>query len=208
MLAMSLVSAHKDFLRFFQVLDPAGNPSLYTPWQGNVVRQSTPRWMSRPYRFTGLGSALAGARWTVKGLMPTVYASTDPLTLNAEAYHKGLRYGWSPADFHSQLLVGMHWQLQAVLDLTAPDTLAALKLTTKELLRVDWQFEQAAGREPLSQALARAAFEHLAEGLVVPSARHKGGVNIAFFPTHRRPGTVIQTLDEAALPPDMHGLVP
>ena len=36
-------------------------------------------------------------------------------------------------------------------------------------------------REALTQAIARAAFEHLAEGLVMPSARLKGGVNIHYL---------------------------
>src|SRR5256885_1874032 len=103
---MPLVSAHKDFPQFFKVLDPNSNPGLYTAWKGDVVRQSVPRWMSRPYRL---------------------------------------------------------------------------------------------------KAIARAAFEQLAEGLIVPSARLKGGVNIVFFPSHRRDGTLIQTLDEANVP-FTHGL--
>ena len=57
----------------------------------------------------------------------------------------------------------------------------------------------------MTQAIARAAFEHLAEGLIVPSARLKGGVNVVCFPTHRQNGTLIQTLDEANVP-FTHGL--
>ncbi len=170
-----------------------------------MVRQSAPRWMSRPYRLTGLGSALGGARWSVKGLMPTIYASTDPATLSAEANYKGLRYGWTPADFHARLTVGMHWELQAVVDLTAVATLKDLGVTANEIVGVDWYAEQSAGREAVTQAIARAAFEQLAEGLVVPSARRLGGVNIVYYPSHRRDGTLIQTLNAAALPPDMHG---
>ncbi len=66
---MPFITAHQKFPQFFNALDPKVNPGLYTPWQGNVVRQSAPRWMARPYRFTGTGSVLAGARWSVKGLM-------------------------------------------------------------------------------------------------------------------------------------------
>ena len=80
---MALVTAHNDFTHFFKVLS---NPAWFATWKGDVIRQSTPRWMSRPYRFTGVGSVFAGARWSVKSLMPTIYASTDPVTLNAEAY--------------------------------------------------------------------------------------------------------------------------
>jgi len=55
--------------------------------------------------------------------MPTIYASTDPVTLNAEAYYKGCVMAGPKADFNAQLMVGMHWELQAVVDLTAPATL-------------------------------------------------------------------------------------
>jgi len=140
--------------------------------------------------------------------MPTIYASTDPATLSAEAYYKGLRHGWTKADFNAQLMVGMHWELQAVVDLTAPATLKALKVTKREIVSCDWYAEQTAGREPVTQAIGRAAFENLAEGLIVPSARRKGGVNIVYYPSHRLDGSVIQTLNPAALPPDMHGLDP
>lgn len=199
---MPFVTTHKDFPRFFNVLS---NPARLSTWNGDVVRQGVPRWLSRPYRFTGVGSAYAGARWSVRGLMPTVYASTDPATLAAEANYKGLRHGWTAADFNARLTIGMHWELQAVVDLTNAATLKALKVTTKEIVICDWETEQANGDEPVTQAIARAAFESLAEGLIVPCARRKGGVNIVFYPSHRRDGTVIQTLNEAAIP-FMHGL--
>lgn len=170
-----------------------------------MVRQSAPRWQSKPYRFTGVGSALAGARWSAQFLMPTVYASTHPDTLHAEAYYKGRRYGWSPADFKTQLIIGMHWELQAVVDLTSPTTLKALGVKKSEILKCAWYAEQQAGNEPVTQAIARAAFEHCAEGLVVPSARHSGGVNIVYYPPHRRDGTLIETLDEGNIP-FLHGL--
>ena len=79
---------HKDFPHFFKVLS---DPAWLTAWKGEVARQSTPRWMSRPYRFTGAGSVLAGGRWSLKGLMPTICASTEPVTLSAEAYYKIIR---------------------------------------------------------------------------------------------------------------------
>jgi RES domain-containing protein len=195
-------TAHEEFPHFFKVLS---DPAWLTPWKGEVVRQSAPRYLSRPYRFTGIGSVFAGARWSVKSLMPTIYASTDPATLAAEANYKGLRYGWTAADFKAQLRVGMHWEIQAMVDLTSTPMLRALKVSKKEITACDWAAEQAAGREPVTQAIARAAFEHMAEGLIVPSARRAGGVNIVFYPSHRRDGTVIQTLDESNIP-FVHGL--
>ena len=197
------MNPHNDFLRLFDVLK--NHPGLFTARKEDVYRQGLPRWMSLPYRFTGVGSVLTGARWSVKGLMPALYASTDPATLSAEAYYKCARYGWTPAQFQPQLVIHMRWELQKMLDLTNAATLKALKLTTREIQTCDWFAEQTAGRESVTQAVARAAFENLAEGLVVPSARRAGGVNLVYFPAHRLPGTVIQTLNEPAIP-FLHGL--
>ncbi len=197
------MTPHNDFLRFFDVLK--NNPALFTARKEDVYRQGLPRWMSLPYRFTGVGSVFTGARWSVKELMPTVYASTELRTLLAEAYYKARRYGWRPAQFQPQLTVLMHWELQSVVDLTNATTRRALKVTKNAIVSCDWSAEQASGTEPVTQAIARAAFENLAEGLVVPSARRKGGVNLVYYPTHRRDGTVIQTLNEANIPV-VHGL--
>jgi RES domain-containing protein len=199
---MSLMP-HGNFAHFYGVLSII--PGLFTPWKGDVLRQAPPRWLSRPYRFTGAGSVLVGGRWSVKNLTPTIYSSTDPDTLNAEVYYKGRRYGWTQADFKAQLKIGMHWELQAVVDLTDAGTLRLLKVKKSDLLGCDWVGEQGAGREALTQALARAAFENLAEGLVVPSARHSGGINVVYYPSHKRDGTMIQTLDESSIP-FLHGL--
>jgi len=197
------MTPHPDFARFFNALQ--NNPDLFTPFQADVYRQTLPRFMSLPYRFTGVGSVLSGGRWGVQRLMPAVYASTDLQTLTAEAYYRGRLYGWMPQQFKTQLVVTMRWELQAVLDLTAPATLKLLKVKNAEILACDWLAEQSALREAITQAIARAAFENQAEGMVVPSARRSGGINVVYYPTHRRSGTGIQTRDEANIP-FMHGL--
>lgn len=202
------MTAHPRFSELFRILDPQANPGLFTHWSGNVVRGAPPRWMSTPYRFTGVGAVLAGARWSVRSLMPAVYASTDPLTLAAELHHKAAKYGLTASDFHSRMTVGMHWEFQAVVDLTAGAVLAALDASISELTNCNWETEQAEGREALTQAIGRAAFERLAEGLVLPSARRSGGINVVFFPGHRRDGTRLRVLDPQTLPPDMPGLEP
>jgi RES domain-containing protein len=191
------MTPHNDFQNFYNVL---ADPRYFTPWQGNVVRKQAPRWLSRPYRFTGLGSVRVGGRYSVKGLMPSVYASDNPATLDAELNYKGLKYGWQPSDFTTLLQIGMRWKLQAVIDLSSRAVLASLGVTGQALSACDWEGEQMADREPLTQAIARAAFERFAEGLVVPSARRLGGLNVVYFPTHRRDGTEILTNDEANIP--------
>lgn len=202
------MTAHPRFSDFFRILDPRVNPGLYSNWSGDIVRGTPPRWASTPYRLTGVGAVLVGARWSVRSLMPAVYASTDPMTLNAELHYKGAKYGWSAASFHPQLTLGMRWELQAVVDLTSAAVVGALGLSNADLTGCDWETEQRADREALTQAIGRAAFERLAEGLIVPSARRPGGINVVFFPGHRRDGTTLRVLGAQALPPDMHGLDP
>ncbi|RYF94942.1 MAG: RES domain-containing protein, partial [Chitinophagaceae bacterium] len=69
----------------------------------------------------------------------------------------------------------------------------------------DWDGEQKAEREALTQAIARATFERMAEGLVVPSAQAPGGVNVVYFPCHRREESTLITYGEEDIP-HMHGL--
>lgn len=188
---------------FFEML--VQQPHLFVPWEGNVLRQAAPRWVSEPYRYTGVGAVLTGGRWNVQHLFPALYGSLDPVTLAAEANYKGRLYGWAEGDFLPQTKIGMRWKLQRVLLLNDAAVLQVFGVSEAELVQCDWAAEQKAGREALTQALARAAFEHLAEGLLVPSARQAGGLNVVYFPTHRLPGSEIETLGAATIP-FVHGL--
>lgn len=51
-------TAHPRFPEFYAAM---ANLALFIPWKGDVVRQAAPRYMSLPYRFTGVGSVKAGA---------------------------------------------------------------------------------------------------------------------------------------------------
>src|SRR5437870_2497301 len=152
------MNPHERFPSFFNVLK--SNPALFISRAEDVFQQGVPQWISRPYRFTGVGSVVKGARWSVKGLMPTLYGSTELMTLAAEAYYKSQRAGWTPAQFQPQLTIHMRWELQAVVDLTNAATLSVLNVTTNDIVTCDWETEQAEGNEPVTQAIARAAFEN------------------------------------------------
>jgi RES domain-containing protein len=195
-------NAHPDFPRIYTVLKGGG---LFSPWQGDVLRAVEPRWVSRPYRFTGAGSLLSGGRWNNPRLIPAVYFSTSVEALNAEAESWAKRHGFKVADLKPQTRITVRLELQAILDLTQPHTLAGLGLSSAQLTDCDWKAEQDAGREALTQAVGRAAFECLSEAIAVPSTRHSGGVNVILFPSHRRDGSVIQARDEASIP-FVHGL--
>jgi RES domain-containing protein len=172
-------------------------------WSGDVFRATLPKWMSRPYRLTGVGSVLSGGRWNVKSLVPVMNFGTTAAVTAAEADAKAIRNGWPPGSLSPQTRVAFHLQLQSVLDFTNAAALRALGIKKTELTGCDWEAEQTAGREALTQALA--AFETYAEGLIVPSARLKGGVNVVVFPAHLMSGSTIAAQDEANIP-FMHGL--
>jgi hypothetical protein len=61
--------------------------------------------------------------------------------------------------------------------------------TRKELAAVDWESEQEAGNEALTQAIGRLAFEEELEALIVPSSRVVGGKNLVLFPGRRIAGS-------------------
>ncbi len=193
---------HPDFPRLFSALSGG---SLFASWTGDVLRAALPRWVSQPYRHTGVGALLTGGRFNSPKLIPALYFSTSVETLNAEAEAWAQRYGWKVADLKAQTRFTARLELKAMLDLTAPATRTALGLTAVDLTTCDWKADQDAKREALTQAVGRAAFEHMAEGLVVPSARRPGGINVVVFPGHRRDGSRIVVKDEADIP-FMHGL--
>ena len=192
------------FNEFFEALNRPKN-TLLTAKEFDVWRQSAPNWMSRAYRFTGVGAVLTGGRWNVPKVIPAVYGSTNVDTMHAEVYARAHAFGWSREDLRPQLIVAMNWKLQAVLDLTLAETLDALAVKQENLLWCDWKKDQLDGREPLTQAIARAAFECLAEGLVAPSARQPDGVNVVLFPSNLRQGSLVTTHHEEDIP-FMHGL--
>ena len=111
----------------------------------------------------------------MKNLVPVMNFGATAAVCAAEADAKAIRNGWPPGSFSPQTRVAFHLQLQAVLDFTNAAAIRALGIKKTELMGCDWEAEQTAGREALTQALARAAFETYAEGLIVPSARLKGG---------------------------------
>jgi RES domain-containing protein len=195
---------NSDFPRWYAILsDPAAAPRV--PWAGDVFRATLPKWMSKPYRLTAVGSVLTGGRWNVRSLVPALNFGTTADVTAAEADAKARRSGWPPGALSPQTRVAFQLDLRAILDLTDVAVLKALRLRKRDLVDCDWEAEQLAGREALTQAVARAAFETFAEGLLVPSARLAGGVNVIVFPTHLQPPSSIQPLHEAAIP-FVHGL--
>ena len=201
---MPAPTPHPQFAHFFAALSGAGALPRVA-FVGDVFRSTAPRWMSRPYRLTGVGSLLAGGRWNVRNLIPAVYFGATAAVAAAEADAKAIRNGWPPGSLHPQTRAVFHLDLHSVLDLRDPVVRRGLGVSVTALVRCDWEAEQAAGREALTQAVGRAAFETLAEGLVVPSAQVPRGFNVVLFHAHLQPASIV-TVHQSHQIPFVHGL--
>lgn len=78
------------------------------------------------------------------------------------------------------ILFSVSYQLQAVVDLTVPQTQRDLGIALDELL-VDWRPLVKRGETPLTHRIGRAARGAGAEALIVPSAKSPGTANIAII---------------------------
>src|SRR4051812_38663504 len=103
---------HPDFAKWYGIL--SGPATLArVPWAGDVFRTTLPKWMSRPYRLTAVGSVLSGGRWNVKGLVPALYFGTTAAVTAAEADAEAIANGWpAPGSFSPQTRAGFHVSLQ------------------------------------------------------------------------------------------------
>jgi RES domain-containing protein len=98
-----------------------------------------------------------------------------------------------------RLLVAIDLSLEAIFDLTDSSIRRRLGLTIDGLKEEDWRKTQERGAESLTQAIGRAVFSNGGEGLVVPSARVVGGVNVVYFPENQRKGSHVAVLDSEKL---------
>src|SRR4051794_7578588 len=98
---------HPMFGSWYAILSGADRPTR-SKWSGDVFRAALPKWMSRPYRLTGVGSVLTGGRWNVKSLVPPMNFGTTAAVTAAEADAKAIRSGWPPGSLSPQTRVAFH----------------------------------------------------------------------------------------------------
>ncbi|MCU0692803.1 MAG: RES family NAD+ phosphorylase [Polyangiaceae bacterium] len=87
------------------------------------------------------------------------------------------------------VFVAVAVELQAVVDLTDREMQRILGVTARVMRSTPWRALQEQGPEALTQALGRIAWEERLEGILVPSARAAGAVNVVLFPARRRAGS-------------------
>jgi RES domain-containing protein len=156
-------------------------------WTGELYRSASPRYANKDDIITGAGSRTAGARWNPPGSFSTVYASLDVETALAEALAHFRHYGLRISKAMPRVLVSLEVKLRRVFDLTDGGVRRALGVSEKRFLVEPWREEQRRGREALTQAVGRLAYDADLEGLLVPSAARKGGVNLIIFPANLDP---------------------
>ena len=107
----------------------------------------------------------------------------------AESLAQHRHYGIPDADALPRILLAIDARLGACVDLTDGRARRTLRVSRRRMRNEPWRRKQNAGREALTQAIGRAAFEAGLEALLVPSAAVAGGSNLLVFPALLRPGS-------------------
>jgi RES domain-containing protein len=128
-----------------------------------------------------------GARWNPPGV-GAIYSSLERATALAEAEHQIALQPLRPSA--RRTVYTLEVELASALDLTSVDLLAAVGVSEEDLEALDFAPCQLVGG-------AVAWLDH--DGLLVPSARRKGGTNVVIFPTAQEPEQDWAILDEEVL---------
>ena len=177
----------------------AKNLELLRPWQGAAYRVTSLEYPSPKSILLGQGSFLHGGRWNARGSFRAVYGSTEDTVAVAES-RATADYLRVPMPFPTpRLLVAIELDLEAVLDLTSEEVRAKLEIGASELAEEDWRQIQETGEESLTQAIGRAVFLERGEGLLVPSARVPGGINVVYLPENLRSSSKVTVLEAEKL---------
>ena len=108
-------------------------------------------------------------------------------------------YAGMPYPFRTpRLLVTIELSLRRVLDLSLEQARKDLNVSL-EILNQDWRKIQDQGQESFTQTLGRAVFENGGEGLLVPSARVPGSINVVYFPENKQRGSVARVYESEKL---------
>jgi RES domain-containing protein len=160
------------------------------PWSGTWYRATTAEFANRQDLLAGVGSRMTGGRWNAPESFNAVYGCLEPETAMAEALANYRGYGIPVSEAMPLVFVAVTVELQAVLDLTDRESQRILGVTARTMRSTPWRTLQEQGQEAVTQALGRIAWEQRLEGVLVPSSRVAGAVNVVLFPGRRREGSL------------------
>jgi RES domain-containing protein len=165
-----------------------------------MYRFAAPRWATEDHLLTGAGALAAGGRWHPIGAFPAVYLSLTPETALAESLAHYRRFGLAIYDAMPKTLNAVVAHFHRVLGLTKGEIRRHLGLSLERIREEPWWEREASDQEALTQAAGRVARAVGLEGLIVPSAAHKNGAGIVYFPGCLLPATTLQIINPSELP--------
>jgi RES domain-containing protein len=155
---------------------------LAAPWQGTVFRSVRPKYWASEDFLTGEASKRHGGRWNAPSSFRVVYLSLSLDTALEEVKGWSRAYGVPPEAALPRVLAAIEADLKETLDLTDGAIRRRLRVSFERMTGEDWRAANERGREALTQAIGRAAFEAELEALLVPSAQDPDGGNLLVFP--------------------------
>ena len=192
------MTPHPESARILRAAERIGQLSI--PWSGTGYRSASPRYANGDDLMSGGGSMKAGARWNAPSSFPAVYCSLDPHTALDEVLSHYRFFGIPIETAMPRVIVSIRIQLHRILDLTRGKTRSALHVSEERMLGATWRAEQKAGREALTQSLGRILHDLGWEGVLVPSAARKGGVNLVIFRDNQDPTSTLEIIKLDQLP--------
>ena len=191
------VTAHPEFEKWRRRIDIQSQS--FQPWTGAVYRVTTLNYPNPKSILQGEGSFRYGGRWNAIGSFRAVYGSTEDTVAVVES-RANAEYAGMPYPFRTpRLLVTIELSLRRVLDLSLEPVRKDLDITLELLSQEDWRKIQEQRRESFTQTLGRAVFENGGEGLLAPSARIPGGVNVVYFPGNKQGASVARVYESEKL---------
>jgi len=189
------VRPNPRYKEFVARLQPLCSPAR--PWRGVTFRSVDLAYASPAHMLSGEGSLKAGGRWNASGAFAAVYSSTRPGTAVEEAFQLAADFQLAHDDLKPRITCGIEWELSSVIDLTVANFPGWLKLS--EWTREDFTKINDSGFETLCQAFGRAVRNSGFAGILCPSLRVKGGINLIVFRDRMRKTDVARVLGEAEL---------
>lgn len=178
---MRTFEAHPECSRLISAMRRLRADERGTGLDATVFRAAHPRYAQMPDLVSGVGAMVKGSRWNAPGALTVLHAAMTPEGALAEAMAGRRKYGLPDKLALPLVLRGIGIRLTRVLDLCDGGVRVSLRVSEDRLVGADWEAENRAGREAVTQAVGRAAAEAGFEGLIVPSAADPGARNVAVF---------------------------
>lgn len=191
------LQAHPDSERMYAAMTRCQR--LACNWSGTVYRTAGIEFATQQELLSGAGSESHGGRWNPPGVR-AVYGCLDPVNSFNEALAHATYFGIPVEECLPVATAAARVMLNRVLDLRDLRIRRELGVTLKQLLEEDWRKEQDHGREAVTQAIGRAAFQLKLEGLLVPSRARSTATNIVVFPQNLEKSSSLVPIHAERLP--------